>query len=388
MSILAAIAGTRAPNIVGSIEQGRTDVLSRRKAEQDLTMGDIEIAKANAPAKVSFKDQLAEMQAKSELAFRIAGSLLAQPPEQRAAAAAQLGAADIDVSDEALQALRSEAVYGMDAVGEFGKAEEDAAMAEAKGDAEGAAAIRAAAANKYAKDGKLERVELHPIANPAESFWVTRLPNGKIERDGRILSEKELDKYTEEGVKKAATGAPKDFGLTKPTANLIQKDIAEGKVSRAMLRRVEENYKKDFLTLQGKVKGAFNWAMDKVDVSSKEGKAFLAAKTKFDIGVNQAFNLYRRWVTGAAAAQSELEALQKAYINTKDSPTEFMAKLTELYNVGQRIEAVRAEMLQNGLDPNDPNEFDLQWKQPRESDLNELTPEDMVEYLENDPNAG
>ena len=186
MSILEAIAGVRTPDVVGSIEQGRTDVLNRRLGAQKVAANDIEIEKAQNP-KVSFKDQLAEMQAKSDILFRTTGALLSKPFEERATFAKDnLGVEGIDLSDDALKDLRSEAVYGMSAAGEFGKAEEDAARMEAMGDMEGAALARKAMASKYGKEGKIERVELHPKGNPKDSFWVRRHPNGDLERDGRI----------------------------------------------------------------------------------------------------------------------------------------------------------------------------------------------------------
>lgn len=267
MSLLSAIAGVRAPDVVGNVEQGRTDVINRRLNAQKVETGDIELAKAKS-TKVSFKDQLAEMQAKSELTFRIADTLLNQPLEQRAATAQQFNIPGADLSDEALQAVRSEAVYGMDAVGEFGKAEADAARLEAMGKPEEAAAVRQSMKDKYGKEAKIERVQLFD-KNTNEPFWVTQLPNGKYERDGKILTEQQLDRYTKKGIDKSETGDPGAF--TK----------GEGEGLRAM----------EFST------GAALGLINRIREQAKEGGASIMGI----VGVGQRF-------AGAAAAQLEAAA--------------------------------------------------------------------------------
>lgn len=254
MSVLEAIAGMRGPDVVGSIEQGRMDVLARQAANQRLALGNVELAKAATPPRMSFKDMLGEMEAKSSMQFKIADTLLHTAPEKRESIAANLAPGLTDLSDDALSNLRSEAVYGMDAVGEFGKAEQDAAMAEARGDSEGAAAIRQAAKDKYSKPDKLERVELFDRADPTKSFWVTKLPNGKLERDGRILTEQELDRYTEKGVSRSETGGVGDFSK-KEGADFREYEATTASVL-GLTKRIREQAAEGGAGIMGVVGGA------------------------------------------------------------------------------------------------------------------------------------
>lgn len=251
MSILAAIAGMKGPDIVGNMEQGRADVLNRRMGAQKIEANDLALAEARTPKKVSFKDQLAEMQAKSDMQFRITSTLLDKSPEERLAMAPQFSLSPEDLTDDALKAARSEAVYGMDAVGEFGKAEQDALMAEARGDLELAETIRKGTRDKYSKDGgKATRIQLFD-KETNEPFWAMEFPSGRIEHDGQILTDAQLSRYTKKGIDKTETGEPGSFGGTKKEGEGLRELEYSTTAAMGLINRIRTQAKDGGASIMG-----------------------------------------------------------------------------------------------------------------------------------------
>lgn len=137
----------------------------------------------------------------------------------------------------------------------------------------------------------------------------------------------------------------------------LQADVLAGRVALANTKNIMENYKPTWLTYKGQgiAKGA--------RIAEKAGFGeFLPDKTKADLGqytkfknaVESEFNRYRKEITGAAAAIQELEKLRQAIFNTDQSPTEFEASMANYVSNIQRLDQLRIQMLQQGIDPRTP----------------------------------
>lgn len=365
---------------MGAVEQGRSDVLARQQAQQEIDLNDLKLASAKAP-KMSFKDALGEMQAKSEMHFRIADTLLNTPMDRRAEVAANIAPGLKDLSDDALDDMRAEGAYGMSASDEMGKAEEAARVAEAKGDRAGAARIRESIQSKYAKkDAKVDRKELWR-KDTGESVIVRETPDGQVLLNGRPLSDADMQNYS----MTKPTEADKKR-LSPVTKAGLEKEMASQQVERSQLKNIETQFDKNFLTIGGRVKNLVAGTLDYADLSSSEQKDFLARREAFTMSVNQAFNSYRRWVTGAAAAQSELEMLRKAYIDAGNSPTVFWARLQELMRGLKRADEIKSKMLEEGLTRRSmgskefEEEVNARWAEPQSVDSQK--PITLDEYME------
>lgn len=384
MSVLEAIANVRAPNIVGAVEQGRADVLARQQGQQELELNNLKLAAAKAPPKMSFKDALGEMEAKSQMQFKIADTLLNTPMDRRAEVAANLAPGLKDLSDDALDDIRAEAAYGLSASDEMGKAEEAARVAEAKGDREGAARIRENIQSKYAKkDAKVDRKELWR-KDTGESVIVRETPDGQFLLNGRPISDADMQNYS-----MTRPTAEDKKRMSLPAKAALEKELASQQVERSQLKNIETQFDKNFLTVGGRVKNLIAGTLDYADLSSSEQKEFLSRREAFTMSVNQAFNSYRRWVTGAAAAQSELEMLRKAYIDAGNSPTVFWARLQELMRGLKRADEIKSKMLEEGLTRRSmgnkefEEEVNARWAEPQSVDSQKpLTLEEHLELQE------
>lgn len=136
---------------------------------------------------------------------------------------------------------------------------------------------------------------------------------------------------------------------------------AKGKVEKSLVSDVElvskldtimDSYSEDYLTFFGRGYGNLSEFMDKANLSTPDQKKFLAGRKKFQQGVDQIFNAYRKEITGAAAAVQELEALKTTMMNSELSPTQFEASYNQFRNALETSIAVRAELLRNGIDLN------------------------------------
>lgn len=131
-------------------------------------------------------------------------------------------------------------------------------------------------------------------------------------------------------------------GLTNASTTRTQGDIQAAQDALAQLRRVGKAVADEHLTYGGVVKGALGRAMDRAGVEND--------LTKYNAGrgaalqeVEQFFNQYRKLITGAAAAERELQALREATINSSLGPQEFQARYDALVSsleadIGRKME--------------------------------------------------
>lgn len=119
--------------------------------------------------------------------------------------------------------------------------------------------------------------------------------------------------------------------LNKSPASKVQDDIISLEDSLARTTQIGAEYEREYLTYAGKYGAQLSAIKDKANMDlSEEDKAFLKGRTRFTMQINREFNLYRKMITGAAAAEKELEDLKKATINEDLSPAQFEAAF-EIY---------------------------------------------------------
>ena len=105
------------------------------------------------------------------------------------------------------------------------------------------------------------------------------------------------------------------------------------------------------LTYPGRVEAGFNAFVEKLGVPLEEAdEAMLKRHTAFTMQTNQLFNVYRKEITGAAAAVQELERLQKAFVNPNMSPSEFESAYGTYMKELKRSMRLRRKFLREGID--------------------------------------
>ena len=158
-------------------------------------------------------------------------------------------------------------------------------------------------------------------------------------------------------------GAPRNFG--RAATNELEKDIVGEIDSLAQLSALEANYDPEFLSIPNQVEDFFANYAERFGIDTgKARREFAGRRQKFRSRVMQAFNAYRKEITGAAAAMQELNFLQKAFINEEMSPPQFEAALGVLKENASRARRIKTHLRNNGIPQNDPRfgeAFDQAW---------------------------
>lgn len=140
----------------------------------------------------------------------------------------------------------------------------------------------------------------------------------------------------------------------KTVGREAQQGVVSGTETLDRLDRILSTYDPKFLTYQGQAQAGVAGLMDKAGMSSPEQRDLIAKRRKFSQNVNREFNAYRKEITGAAAAVSELEALKEAIINMDLSPTEFESALAEYRRGVARSLRLKRRLLREGVNVGDP----------------------------------
>lgn len=116
--------------------------------------------------------------------------------------------------------------------------------------------------------------------------------------------------------------------LGSPAYNETQKKVAEYQSQLRQLDDLENSFEPEFLMAKGRAKNTVDQWSDWL--TGKEVFGTIDGRAQFTTGAEQFFNAYRVSITGAAAAQQELEMLRKATINMEIGPTEFKARMKQI----------------------------------------------------------
>lgn len=145
--------------------------------------------------------------------------------------------------------------------------------------------------------------------------------------------------------------------LGKPVQNKLQTDILDAENTLANLEAAGGKFSEDYLTLGGKAKAAAGATLDKLGLPDIGGaKEFNAKRSTLIQDVDQFFQEYRRYITGAAAAQREIEDLKKASLDSSLGPTEFMSRYSNLMNKMRSEVDRKKQQLNQGIRPAQPQQ--------------------------------
>lgn len=166
------------------------------------------------------------------------------------------------------------------------------------------------------------------------------------------------------GLKANSTGGKY---LTTATKNDLQKQYTDGAQTLRQLKNIAESMTDEdiqkALTIDGKIKLGIATGLDRIGLGSadafgllgdKNAAEWVETKGVLDGKVGMLFNLYRKNITGAAAAVQELEQLKKAYINGDMSPSLFRTRFNDILaqtenNLGYINEALETGILPEAL---------------------------------------
>jgi hypothetical protein len=355
MSLLAAIANPTQANVVGEMTQGRMDTLALDRGRMQNEAMAMELEAAKAPKPADPVKVLQETKAKAELTYRVLGALGTMDPTKAPVAYAearkQLAPMGVSLPEnfdpEAVQDAIAEAAYGMEATTEMGKVIEEARMYAAQGDMKGAQAVLSQL-QKYSKEPTVERKAIY--STDGAPLGLARVfSDGRIGLGGKILSEQDLQGMTFAKPEKGAAGATKT--LTPAATTELQKSLINLRSQMQTMDEIAANYQDSYLTYYGKVGGFLARQASKLGMEPKPAEEFQQGKRLFEESVNTLFNLYRKDITGAAAAVKELESLKNAFMNTDLSPAEFRASYDRYRKYLELATKAKESTLAKGLDP-------------------------------------
>ncbi|MEO1503178.1 MAG: hypothetical protein AAFU68_03020 [Pseudomonadota bacterium] len=160
-------------------------------------------------------------------------------------------------------------------------------------------------------------------------------------------------------------GAGGSFG--RKAQSELEADTLGALDTISMLNDIERRFDPEIFTYKDQ---AQNWMANQaeklgMDLSQTE-QEMLTRRTDMVIRVGQAFNAYRKAITGAAAAVQELDQLKRTYINEDMGPTQFRAALTALKRMAQKDLRIKSDLARAGISQGDPSfmsEFNRRWIQ-------------------------
>jgi hypothetical protein len=140
--------------------------------------------------------------------------------------------------------------------------------------------------------------------------------------------------------------------LAKPVQNKIQGEILDAENSIANLEATSDKFSKDYLTIGGRVKAKAGQLLDKAGLPDIGGaKEFNSKRAVLIQDIDQFFNEYKKYITGAAAAAKEIEDLKKASLDSSLGPDEFMARYNNLLSRMRSEVDRKKQSLQTGITP-------------------------------------
>ena len=159
-----------------------------------------------------------------------------------------------------------------------------------------------------------------------------------------------------DGTMRVSMGGPAGSGglrapLAKPQQSKVQENLIRNVEARGAMAAIRRDYDPKFLTLGGQAKRKGLKLVDYLtELPEGAGKQYLINYRKFSQGVNREFNAYRKYITGAAAAMSELLYLKDSMINMDLGPAEMEGAMQQYEEELQRVTRIKNKLLREGLD--------------------------------------
>jgi hypothetical protein len=143
--------------------------------------------------------------------------------------------------------------------------------------------------------------------------------------------------------------------LGKSATTQLQKDVVQGVQNVQSFRETRKLFKPEYLTLFGKGEKEVAEGMDKIGLSSDKQKELIAGRAKWFRQAKQDFIAYRKWATGVAGGEKEMEEIATAFPDpVKNSPTQYTANLDSIEETTKRILQLNADFLKLGINLDQP----------------------------------
>ena len=140
-----------------------------------------------------------------------------------------------------------------------------------------------------------------------------------------------------------------EIPLNKEQKSKLEEDSGSLAKTEATLQAIVDTIDPRMFTQQGRWA---NWLQDTANSFSIDPGVSdpYQAQTQ-RMAIKQLFNEYRKYVTGAAAAQQELQQLEEAFINSNMTAEQAYAAIETLLATGRRNYQINQKLVQRGLSP-------------------------------------
>lgn len=143
-----------------------------------------------------------------------------------------------------------------------------------------------------------------------------------------------------------------DMGLSKGARAKAEEDVQEATDMYRGLENLVAISKPEFFTYAGRLQAAGERLGEKAKIV-KDPK-FLKDYSSWKVGTEQEFNKYRKWATGVAAGEKELQRIEGSFPNINMSKTEYMSALQLTAVNAWKLAERRRRALAAGVMSTDP----------------------------------
>ena len=144
---------------------------------------------------------------------------------------------------------------------------------------------------------------------------------------------------------------PGNQPLEKSPKSKTQEDVMVINDQLGKLESIGKTFMPKYLTYWGRFNEGVLEKKEKLGLKlDSDEKDFIGGMAAFKGQVDRLFNIYRKDITGAAAAMAELERLQKALISMEMSPTQFENAYNTYVNELKRTLRLKNGFLRKGID--------------------------------------
>ncbi len=160
--------------------------------------------------------------------------------------------------------------------------------------------------------------------------------------------------------------------ITTQTKGILQQDTIKLIEQASSMRKIGQDFKKDYLTYWGRIKqyGLNVASKGGIDIGT-ENKEFVSGMRTFIERVEAFYQRWRKEITGAQAVMKEIEMLRESVLNKKISPDEFEASYTRMMNDIELSLRLKQELMQKGFKGNELGQKIDELFAQRKTQLNE-----------------
>ena len=142
--------------------------------------------------------------------------------------------------------------------------------------------------------------------------------------------------------------------LSKTQHSKMQEDLISTDKQLTKLQTIKDKFDPKHFGAYGEGRAAWGGFLDYMGIDEEtymggDTVAFAAKRNLSQAEIGQLFNVYRKEVTGAAAAVAELASIEKVYLNSKKGPAATLVMLDALIRVATETQSMQRETLKRGV---------------------------------------